>query len=246
MNSIDPDSLIEEQIAFYRADAAAYDEWHAEVFERGGGGDFGEACRSDRQRALAALRSFAPRGQVLELAAGTGAYTPVLLESAEHLTVVDASPESLERARRKLANHSARVTFLEANLFAWHPPRRYDTVFFAYWLSHVPRTRFAPFWSLVLEGLAADGRVFFVDSAGVSVNPGASGPEPVRYREHDDLDREVSIRELDGRRYHVVKVAWEPDQLERELAALGWEASVQRGRISIWGSAMPSAGPTRR
>jgi hypothetical protein len=27
------------------------------------------------------------------------------------------------------------VEFIEADVFAWQPPRRYDTVFFAFWLT---------------------------------------------------------------------------------------------------------------
>jgi hypothetical protein len=33
------------------------------------------------------------------------------------------------------------VEFIEADVFAWEPPRRYDTVLFAFWLTHVPPTR---------------------------------------------------------------------------------------------------------
>jgi hypothetical protein len=29
---------------------------------------------------------------------------------------------------------------------AWRPDRRYDVVFFGFWLSHVPLERFAAFW----------------------------------------------------------------------------------------------------
>ncbi len=231
------EGLLAEQIAFYRADASAYEAWQAEVFGRGGGGDFGEACRLDRQRALTQLKSFGPRGQVLELAAGTGAYTPALLESADHVTAVDASPESLELARAKLARCSDRVTWVEADIFDWIPPRRYDTVFFAFWLSHVPMNRFEAFWSLVSGALVPGGLVFLVDSAETHANPGGPAPRAGSYREQDDLDRQVSIRELEGRRFSVVKVAWQPRELERRLATLGWTASLQRGELSIWGSA---------
>jgi hypothetical protein len=41
MNGSDLDALLAEQISFYRADAGPFNEWHAEVFERDGGGSFG-------------------------------------------------------------------------------------------------------------------------------------------------------------------------------------------------------------
>jgi hypothetical protein len=33
------------------------------------------------------------------------------------------------------------VRFICADLFAWSPERRYDVVFFGFWLSHVPLER---------------------------------------------------------------------------------------------------------
>ena len=53
------------------------------------------------------------------------------------------------RARRELAREV--------------PDRRYDAVFFGFWISHVPEEKFASFWSLVAEALEPGGRVFFFD-----------------------------------------------------------------------------------
>ena len=235
--SPDPEHLLDEQLAFYRAEAAIYERWRVEVFERGGGGEFGERCRQERNRILAQIREFSPRGQVLELAAGTAAFTPALLESADHVTALDASPESLEIARAKLSGDRGRVTLLEADVFRWRPRFRYDTVFFAFWLSHVPPGRFDAFWQLVSAALAPDGRVFLVDAAVASTNPGTSGPGRVRYRERDDLEAGVSVREVAGRRFHVVKVVWRPDALRRRLAELGWGASLRLEGRCLVGSA---------
>jgi hypothetical protein len=50
------------------------------------------------------------------------------------------------------------VEFIEADVFAWQPPRRYDTAVFAFWLTRVPPARFAAFWSMVGMG-PGGGRV---------------------------------------------------------------------------------------
>jgi hypothetical protein len=44
------------------------------------------------------------------------------------------------------------VRFVQADLFAWKPDRRYDVAFFGFWLSHVPcdRHRQPDFGSLLL------------------------------------------------------------------------------------------------
>lgn len=234
------DELLEEQLEFYRADAAAYETWRVEVFERGRGGAKGAALRRDEERVQDALGRFAPRGRVLELAAGTGRYTAGLLETATRLTAVDASPESLRIARSKLAQHpyAERLRLVEADLFAWQPQDRHDCVFFAYWLSHVPSSRLGDFWRLVDDALAPGGSVFFVDSvARVPLLTSAPLPGQPRYRELDDVEQHVGTRELAGRRYRVVRVLWEPRQLERQLATLGWSACVERGELTLWGRA---------
>lgn len=233
-----PEDLLEEQLAFYRAGAVSYESWHAEVFERGGGGAFGEISRRDRTRALVDLGRHAPHGHVLELAVGTGSYTPALLASATSVTVVDASSESLRLARSKLAAFASRLTILEADIFSWRPTRRYDTVFFSYWLSHVPPIRFDAFWQLVADALAPDGRVFLIDSTGIDGDISYTSTSGSSYRAHDNPADQVSRRELDGRTYHVVRIAWRSAELALRLADLGWHAKFVEREHSLWGTAI--------
>src|SRR5437667_106857 len=81
--------------AFYRARAPEYDDW----WNRRGGYDHGEAENLEWRRQIAvvvaALDSFDARGDVLELAGGTGWWTQSLARTADHLTVIDASAETL-------------------------------------------------------------------------------------------------------------------------------------------------------
>jgi trans-aconitate methyltransferase len=60
------------------------------------------------------------------------------------VTALDAAPEMLALARNRVAD--PRVKFVCADLFTWRPDRRYDVVFFGFWLSHVPLERFAALW----------------------------------------------------------------------------------------------------
>lgn len=144
------DGLLAEQVAYYRARAPEYD---AGALDLPGGDEI-----------VAALKAFAPTGNVLELACGTGAWTAELLRHAQVVTAVDASPEMLDLAAQRVAN-DPRVRFVLADLFAWRPERHYDVVFFGFWISHVPVERFATFWDLVRECLTPEGRVFFADDA---------------------------------------------------------------------------------
>src|SRR6185503_7172924 len=75
---------------------------------------------------------------------------------------LDGSPEMLALNAARL--RSPRVRYIEADLFQWQPTEQFDTVFFGFWLSHVPAERFEAVWQLVHSCLAPGGRVFFVDS----------------------------------------------------------------------------------
>ena len=194
--------LLVEQLAYYRAIAAEYED-HAIP---GPGGD----------ELVAALDSFRPAGRVLELACGLGVWTAQLLRHATSVTAVDASPEMLAIASARVSDE--RVRFIQADLFTWAPDRRYDVVFFGFWLSHVPLERFESFWALVADCVKADGRVFFVDDA---------------YRTADELiygaSSSIIRRRLnDGTSYRAVKVPYEPKRLEERLEGLGWRITVTR------------------
>ena len=186
--------------------------------------EYGDESRPDRNapglmpinlgRAL--VDEFAPTGDVLELACGTGFFTRELARHAGSLTAVDASPRllAINRARVDAPN----VTYVQADLFAWAPDRRYDAVFFGFWLSHVPPDVLADFWALVRRCLAPGGRVAFVDedARAASQDEGyATDGVPAARR-----------RLSDGRQFEIVKVFWWPDALENRLRALGWDVSV--------------------
>jgi hypothetical protein len=109
------------------------------------------------------------------------------------------------------------VRFVLADVFAWQPERRYDVVFFGFWISHVPLERFATFWELVGECLAPGGRVFFADDA---------------YRTDDELvwgpdSATIQRRRENGTRFGVVKVPYSAAVLELRLRELGWAVEVQ-------------------
>jgi SAM-dependent methyltransferase len=156
------DRLIKEQIAYYQARAGEYDEW----FLRQGRYNHGPALNArwfaEVEQVVRALEVFAPAGDVLELASGTGLWTQRLATTARTVTVVDSSPEVHAINQERLGN--APVRFVVADLFRWQPDRQYDTIFFSFWLSHVPPERLESFWSLVWAALAPGGRVFFVDA----------------------------------------------------------------------------------
>ena len=202
------DLLLAEQRDYYRARAHEYDVTYP----------LDESADADARRQLAAaLNEHAPFGRVLEMACGTGQWTIELARHASTVTALDYSPEALALCRRRV--DLSHVSLVEADLFAWKPEQRYDLVFFAAWLSHVPPQRFEAFWSLVAECLAPHGRVFVIDEvpAGARAEQAAAGqPAPA-----------VQRRLTNGQSYRTVKVFYDPDDLRERLGALGWDAEVR-------------------
>ena len=211
--------LIDEQIAYYRARAREYDATSPSPE----GDPFADGANAVRD----ALRAFAPRGRVIELAAGTGQWTGLLADAADDLIVTDSSPEMLDLNREKTGPRD-NVRYEVADALALDPSGDRDVVFFGFFLSHVPPTRFDAFWESVAGLLAPGGRVFFVDEG-----------RHFLWRE-DWVDEPAGVvrRPLsDGTSFRAVKVLWAADELEARLEALGWNASVQDATPFYWGMA---------
>jgi len=215
--------VLQDQIAYYRARAGEYDEW----WFRGGRYDRGlelnARWHAETAQVEAALQSWLAQRRprtVLEVACGTGLFTRYLAPQVERVTAVDASPEVLAINRSRVA--SANVEYIEADLFAWSPPGRYDAVFFSFWLSHVPQDRFDAFWKMVASALGSGGTAYLIDSA---FDRTSTAKDHVLERR----DAGVVARKLnDGREFRIVKIFYEPGALTAKLAGLGWTSSLQQ------------------
>jgi demethylmenaquinone methyltransferase/2-methoxy-6-polyprenyl-1,4-benzoquinol methylase len=207
-----------DQIGYYRRRAAEYDSTaYGQVHDA-------------KARIADLVGQLNPTGDVLEIASGTGAWTEALAGFARSVTAIDAAPEMVELARGRLRGR--RVELLCADVFNWTPPRRFDTVFFAFWLSHVPSPMFAPFWSLVGSCLAESGRVVFVDEqVGEAVKETCVAGSP-----------ELVVRRLrDGSVHRVVKVFRGARDIEHAVARLGWCATVRPAGFDwLIGEAQPA------
>jgi SAM-dependent methyltransferase len=192
--------LLDEQVSYYRSLAPDYLD---QGLDLPGGDELAQA-----------LERFQPSGSVLELACGPGVWTSQLLRQAADVTAVDASPEMLALAAARVGG--GRVRFVQADLFTWVPDRRYDVVFFGFWLSHVPPGRFASFWAMVASCLKDGGRVFFADDGYRTPDELIEGPSSTTIRR----------RLGDGTSYRIVKVPHRPPDLQDQLRRLGWDITV--------------------
>jgi ubiquinone/menaquinone biosynthesis C-methylase UbiE len=213
------DPLLEEQTQYYIARGANSDDW----FYRRGRYDHGpvlnRAWFREAVELVQALSSFNASGNVLELAGGTGLWTQHLVMSANRVTVVDVSPESLAANRARLGSFTSRVRYVEHDIFDWTPREKYDAIFFAFFLSHVPPDRFASFWELIRSCLAPEGRVFLTETL---------RSENALHLDYRLPAREsiVTTRRFGGREFRIYKNYLSPQSLTEHLAALGWEAHM--------------------
>jgi SAM-dependent methyltransferase len=213
-----PQTPWQEQVAYYRQRAAEYDLT-----------SYGDVDRAD-QRIASLLDQIRPEGDVLEIACGTGIWTRHLAARIGSLTAIDAAPEMIALARQRISGAS--VTFVTADVLDWVPPRRFDTVFFAFWLSHVPASAFVRFWSVVRGALASDGRVLFVDDL-----PAAADQETYVPGSGEVVERRLR----DGTRHRLVKLVRDGQALTDQLTELGWHATVTRsGPDWLLGEARPA------
>jgi ubiquinone/menaquinone biosynthesis C-methylase UbiE len=195
------DLVIDEQIRYYRSRAEEYD---ATAY----------GSLTTAREHIARITSRLPRNaSTLELACGTGMWTEALAQRTEEITAVDASPEAIAIAERRCPES---VTFVCADIWQWLPDRRYQLIFFAFWLSHVPTSRLATFFRLLDRALEPSGEVIFVDEQ-----------ESQASEEKRTSDPEVVERVLeDGTVHHLVKVFVEPHKMVARLGGLGWKCEL--------------------
>jgi len=201
--------LLETQKRYYAARAPEYDDWWYRrgryavdpETERGWNDDIAEVER--------ALDAFDVRGDVVELAAGTGIWTHRLARGAARVVALDANPEVL-------ALNTAPAEKRVVDVFGWRPDERYDVCFFSFWHSHVPDDRLDDFWRTVGAALKPGGRVFLVDN-------GAGDPAHASRKTSRTETRTVA----DGREFEIVKRWWLPDELEARVKPLGFELDLR-------------------
>ena len=212
--------LLQSQLEYYRARAEEYDEWFLRKGRYDRGATLNQQWFFEVEEVRRWLVEQGELGDVLELAAGTGLWTERLLSQSRSIHGVDAAPEVLDINRARVRAHAGRISYELADLFQWRPGRRFDTVFFGFWLSHVPDSRFDGFWQLVADALKPAGRAVLVDSL---ADPSSTATDHVL-----EASGEVTRRLNDGREFRIVKKFWEPEPLTQALQLRGWKPALRR------------------
>lgn len=171
--------------------------------------------KPERQADLEKLRADIPAlfaGEtVLEIACGTGYWTPHIAAQATSVLAVDYAEETLAIARTKSFPRS-NVRFAQADAYAlpaW--PDKLSGCFAGFWWSHVPRERLEGFLAQLHRRLAPGARVAFLDNRYVE---GSSTPLSRRDGEGNTYQQR---RLADGSVHEVLKNFPAEGELEARL-----------------------------
>jgi len=223
--------LDREMRDYYAARAPEYDDWYLRRgrYSRGPARDLAWHAELDQVTAWLDRVPFA--GELVELAAGTGWWSPLLAQKGE-LSMYDANPGPLEIARERLVAHHLRAHHHVRDAWA-APDREVDGLFLGFWLSHVPETRLSGFLDLVSRWLRPGGRLAFIDSL----------PDPESGAiDHGPVAADgISLRRLeDGREFRIVKVHRSAEEMASILAGAAFgDVHVERtGRFFLMGTAV--------
>jgi hypothetical protein len=218
-----------EMLAYDEARAPEDDDWYLRRGRYALGPIHDAAWNAELDAAGRWLDGLPIHGEIVELAAGTGWWSPLLASKGE-LSLYDAAAAPLERARERLVAHHLRAHLHVRDAWA-EPDRAVDAVFTGFWLSQVPRERLDAFLGVVRRWLKPGGFFAFIDSHFDPQSSAADHPTP-----SDD----ASLRRLDnGREFTIVKVYYAPADLEAALARAGLEAALvaTTGRFFLTGVA---------
>jgi ubiquinone/menaquinone biosynthesis C-methylase UbiE len=201
-----------EMVAYYQARAGEYDDWYLRRGRYARGPIHDAAWNAELDAAGRWLDNLPIAGEIVELAAGTGWWSPLLASKGE-LWLYDAAEAPLERARDRLLAHGLRAHIHIRDAWA-EPDRAVDALVLGFWLSHVERDRTTAVLALARRWLKPGGSLAIVDSL----------PDPQSgAADHDPVVGDRATRRLeDGRQFTIVKVHRDAGELQAALEGAGF------------------------
>jgi demethylmenaquinone methyltransferase/2-methoxy-6-polyprenyl-1,4-benzoquinol methylase len=195
--------------AYYARRAAEYEK----IFDK-----------PERQADLARMRRDIPAlfkgARVLEIACGTGYWTPLIAQQAESVLATDYNEETLLIARTKNYPKS-NVRFERADAYAlpaW--PEKFSACYAGFWWSHIPLGRIDGFLQSLGKALENGARVAFVDNRYVERS---STP----LSRHDAEGNTYQQRRLaDGSSHEVLKNFPSAQQMRQRLGRFGTDVEL--------------------
>jgi ubiquinone/menaquinone biosynthesis C-methylase UbiE len=182
--------------------------------------------KPERQADLRRIERWLPSrfsgATVLEIACGTGYWTPFLAQAAAHVVAIDLSPETLRIAVGRVLG--ANVAFIVGDAYDLPPDLgSFSAAFAGFWFSHIPKARRHAFLRGLGRSLVRGANVLLLDNLYVE---GSSTP----VAETDFEGNTFQLRRLkDGTTHRVLKNFPSEAELHSALDGVGRD-----GRYSTW------------
>jgi ubiquinone/menaquinone biosynthesis C-methylase UbiE len=176
-------------------------------------------AKPERQADLARMREDIPAlfagERVLEIACGTGYWTPLIAAQAQSVVALDYNEETLAIARSK-SYPKANVRFVQGNAYAlpqWQ--EKFSACYAGFWWSHVPLGKLDAFLAGLHSRLESGAKVAFMDNRYVE---GSSTP----ISRKDGEGNTYQERGLaDGTTHEVLKNFPTAAEMQRRLGRYG-------------------------
>ena len=179
--------------------------------------------KPERQDDLRAMEAWLPSlfagREVLEIACGTGWWTPHGASAAKAWLATDLNPETMALAQHKTLPAAVRFATVDAYTLAELGSATFDAAFAGCWWSHVPLGRLPAWLDTLHVRLAPGAQVVMLDNSYVQTSS-----TPISRRDADG--NSYQLRTLDdGSTHEVLKNFPTPEQA---IAALGPRARDAR------------------
>lgn len=236
----DLQTILDQQLNYYKERAEEYDEWWTRVGRHSCGEEKDRKWNDDIKSAQDIVRGWISKeDNVLELACGTGIWTNFLVDKVDvsKMTCVDGSKETIEVLKAKfqlngIQDKLERVQFEVADLFGeWQPTSDYSVVFFGFFLTHVPPSKMDLFVQKLKRSVGNNkkARIVMIDSYYTSDARATAkdyvlkeGIKAVDYDATAPDDKFLIYRKLNsGATHPIVKVFYEPKVLIDVFAKYG-------------------------
>lgn len=150
------DQLVVDSVAsYYAIRAPEYDQTS---------GYMGASSAWFINQIAAELKAAVHDRDTLEIACGTGYWTPIAAEAARSVLATDRNASCIELVRRRTAS-AANVTCQVADAYTLEGvDGRFTAAFAQFWWSHMPRSQIRTFLTTLHSRLAPGADVFFMDS----------------------------------------------------------------------------------
>jgi demethylmenaquinone methyltransferase/2-methoxy-6-polyprenyl-1,4-benzoquinol methylase len=174
------DQQMQELMRYYDERAPEYDDVYS---GKSPGIPEPESYKQDVEEISKICKTFG-RSHLIDIACGTGFWTPYYIDNCTNVTLVDQSREMLVECQKRVngLDHRAHVRFMKGNFFSLRFfLETFDVALTAFFISHLSEEMVEVFFNKLKRLLMPKAEILWID--------GAWSPKRAPYREKEGIQR---------------------------------------------------------